>query len=252
MPCLHDPCTPAASEHASSASSAESDVYAITTSKGTDGGTTAINLGATLAHDGHRVVIVNAGSESMDVMLTDDLPVVGSTLADVLAGDVPIEAAVRTHHDAVDVIPLGDPARPGVDWSHLATVLGRLETRYDIVLVQIDTDAQHGRLPAAAIGGMVVATFPGTSPRPRITKPSRAIESSESILRVEYFGRGTEEMTDTGASDRPVTAADAVIPNDEDVWESIISGRPLPRGEPESPAAAAYRELAASLLQNSA
>jgi chromosome partitioning protein len=237
--------------------------------------TTTINLGATLAEYGRKVLVVDfdpqgALSAGLGVP-THDVP----TIYDLLLGGIrdPNEAIVRSPHADIDVIPanidlsaaevhlVNEVARETI----LARVLRGVADRYDVILVDCQPSlglltvnaltAAHGvviplECEFFALRGvaLLVETIDKVRDRlnPAITLDgilatmydSRTLHSREVLERVvETFGD---------------TVLHTVIGRTVKFPDASVAGAPITSFAPDHPAAHAYRQLARELVHRGA
>lgn len=173
------------------------------TTKGGEGGSIAINLGAALANTGRDTVIVEATHGATDVMLGNELNVTEPTMSDVLAGNAPISAATRSGPDGIDIVPSGAACPPEISSVKMAAVIRALKQRYDIVLLHFDGEVSPPTLAPRGIDGVIVVTVRGQSGRRRATKIRSESDQPDFQFREAVpFGPGETQRMDKSALER--------------------------------------------------
>ncbi|MEF8784339.1 MAG: P-loop NTPase [Haloarculaceae archaeon] len=219
--------------------------------------TTSINLGAALAADGYRVVVVELDLAMANVVDFLSLPRSEDdpTLHEVLAGEADIEDAVYQLSTNFAVAPSGTDLEgyTAVDFDRLSAVLDDLSDAFDIVIV--DTGAGLSRATIEPIR-LADATVLVSTPR---VAAIRDVDKTKKISeRVETPVCGLVlTKSGTGASPGPERIADFLdvtllghVPEDEAVPSSQDSGEPVVEADQESNAATQYRRVASNLLSS--
>jgi septum site-determining protein MinD len=230
-------------------------VYAVASSKGGVGKTTTtVNLGATLASAGLSVAVVDGdlGMANLGDALGVDPD--GATLHDVLADDAAVEDAVYEGPEGLAVVP-GDTSIDGfraAEPANLATVLDGLDD-YDYVLVDTGAGLSHDTVLPLGLADEVVLV--STTERDSLTDTEK---TRQVVERLGGTTRGVVltcvDPDDPNADEVAARLATDVIdavPVDPVVRESMREADPLPSYAPGSPAASAYRALAAGLTGES-
>lgn len=229
-----------------------SHVYAVASAKGGVGKTTtAANLAAALAADGHRVVAVDADLGMANLATTLGIDVDGPTLHDVLAGDADVDDATYRGANELAVIPgssmLDDYAI--ADPTALDRVVERLESTYDYVVLDTGAGLSHDTVLPLELADEVVLV--STDQRDALIDTNKTRELADR-LGVPVAGAVIARV-DPDAPDRDVvdewldTEVIETIPEDETVREATTVGEPLETFAPNSPTTSAYRSLAESL-----
>lgn len=206
--------------------------------------TTAINLGAALAARGYETVIVDADLAMPNV--ADLLGVdVETSLHDVLAASATLSETL-TDAGGLTIIP-GETnldAYADADPKKLPKVVNTLARTYDVVV--IDTAAglsTETTIPLELADGVVLVTTPDHVSLTDTGKTGTLSEMVDSPILGALLVRATAEtpITDIDAEfDFPLLGG---IPEDYDA----VGAEPLVTNTPDSPAAAAYRDLADEL-----
>ena len=148
--------------------STDSSVFAIASAKGGVGKTTtAINLGAALAHVSAASVIVVefdlAMANFVDFLKFDYTSERDTTLHDVLAGSAPVADAIYLAPGGFDVLPSGttlDGYR-NADPQRFGAVLNVLRTRYDYVLIDCGAGVSYETiLPLGLATAVILVSQP--------------------------------------------------------------------------------------------
>ncbi|NHN41811.1 P-loop NTPase [Halorubellus sp. JP-L1] len=229
-------------------------VYAIASGKGGVGKTTTtVNLGTALAGVGNRVVIVDVDLGMANLAGFVSLDADGTSLHDVLGGTATVEQATYELANGIWAIPSGVELSGYADVAteELTSVVADLRERFDYVLLDVGAGVSHETvLPL----GLADATLLVST-----TEPAAVQDAKKTVDLVGRAGGsvGGVVVTRTRPED-PVSPEDVTeqigsellvaVPEDPKVRESVHAGTPLVVHEPKSPAARAYRYLAARLL----
>jgi septum site-determining protein MinD len=206
--------------------------------------TTAINLGAALAARGYETVVVDADLAMPNVADVLDVEV-DTCLHDVLAGSATISETL-TDADGLTVIP-GETsldAYADADPKKLPKVVNTLARTYDVVI--IDTAAglsTETTVPLELADGVVLVTTPDHVSLTDTGKTGTLSEMVDSPILGALLVRATDDtpIADIDAEfDFPLLGG---IPEDYDA----VGDEPLVTNASDSPAAAAYRDLADEL-----
>ncbi len=228
-------------------------VYAIASGKGGVGKTTTtVNLGTALAQAGERVAIVDTdlGMANLAgfVSLTPD----ATTLHDVLAGSVSIEDATYRLADNIVAVPSGTDLGEYAETSPegLRDAVETLRSEYDYVFLDVGAGISHETvLPLGLADTVLVVSTP---------EPASIQDSNKTTELTDHAGGDVAGLIVTRVHpdsnvgyddigdrlDLPLLGA---VPEDGAVRESVYSGTPLVVYKEDSPAAVAYREIAAKI-----
>ncbi|WP_323674406.1 cell division ATPase MinD [Halorubellus sp. PRR65] len=234
--------------------STQETVYAIASGKGGVGKTTTtVNLGTALAGVGNRVVIVDVDLGMANLAGFVSLDAQGTSLHDVLGGSATVDQATYELANGIWAIPSGVELDGYADVAteELTTVVAELRERFDYVLLDVGAGVSHETvLPL----GLADATLLVST-----TEPASIQDAKKTVDLVGRAGGTVGGMVVTRTRpDDPVSPEDVAenvgtdllvaVPEDPKVRESVHAGTPLVVHEPKSPAAQAYRYLAARLL----
>ncbi len=221
---------------------------------GTGKTTTAINLGAALNYFGKDVTIVDANLTTPNIGIHLGAPVVPIHLHHVLQGKHKISEAVYIHHSGTKIVPasisLDELRKTKPD--RLKSKLLNLVGLTDIIL--IDSAAGLGREALAAIEAadeLIIVTNPEL---PAVTDALKTIRLAQRLKkRVRGVVLTRTKQNNLDIPNRNVESLlerniIAVIPEDESVREALTLREPVVYSHPKSPAAIAYKTLAASLI----
>jgi len=215
---------------------------------------TAINLGAALSYFGKDVIVVDANLTTPNVGLHLGMPVVPINLHDVLQGKNKIRDAVYIHPSGTKIIPASISVKDlkKTDALRLPFNVRKLNGSADFVI--IDSAAGLGNEALGAIhscDNLLIVTNPEL---PAITDALKAVKVADEI-RKEVLGvvltKSAECERDVSVSnietllEKPVIS---VIPFDSSMREALIVKDAVVFTHPKSPAAIAYKRLAAMLI----
>ena len=228
-------------------------VYAIASGKGGVGKTTtAVNLGAALAEDGHAVVVVDTdlGMANLAGFLdfdSDD----GATLHEVLAGEADIDDAVYAAPGDIDVVPSNTDieAFARADTTRLREVVEELRGEYDYVLLDTGAGISHDTvLPLGLADEVLLVSTPDVASVSDTAKTGDLTERVGGTVAGAVLNKRSSNILDaTDVEETLGTDVLAVVPADDAVPMSIDAGRPTVDFAPASPAALVYDTLAAVL-----
>lgn len=226
------------------------DVYAVASGKGGVGKTTTVvNLGVVLRRANHSVALVDAdlGMANLGTVLGVEGE---ATIHDVLSGEATLdEALVEEAAGFAVLVGSRDLASyPDADPAGLKGIIGTLSERYDVVLVDTGAGISYEDvLPLGLVDGVILVTTPDPAAVGDTTKTAQLTGLSSGVVEglvVTHAGPTTDA---THIASQIGVELLGVIPHDSAVRESTAAGRPLEAMAPDSPGAAAYRELASTL-----
>jgi len=232
-------------------------VYAIASGKGGVGKTTTtVNLGTALAGAGNEVVVVDVDLGMANLAGFVSLEAGEATLHDVLGGDADVEAATYELASSIYAVPGGMEldGYAGTETEALAPVVEALRDRFDYVLLDVGAGVSHETvLPLGLADSVLVVSTP---------EPASVQDSQKTVDLTDRAGGDVGGLIVTRVHpDSDVSYTDiadglglellATIPEDSAVRSSVFAGTPLVVHDPESPAAMAYKRLAARVLGRS-
>jgi chromosome partitioning protein len=248
-------------------------IYALANQKGGVGKTTtAVNLGAYLAHGGQRVLVVDIDPQcNATSSLGVDKRAVGQSTYDLLVPQASLEKVLRsTGRARLDLVPAA-PALAGATVElvslpqreyRLQEALAGLDQRYDYVL--IDCPPSLGLLTVngltAASHGVIIPVQCEYLALEGLSQLARAIELVRRALNPELRLRGlvmTMYDTRTTLSKQvveevhrhfPKRVFRTIIPRSVRLSEAPSYGEPIISYAPQSAGALAYAALARELL----
>ncbi len=219
--------------------------YAVASGKGGVGKTTtAVNTATELAGRGYDVVVVDA-----DLAMTNLGRVVGvdhePTLHDVLAGDAALEAAI--HDDgAFAVVPGTDDIGKirDADPAELRRVIKRLQTGFEVVIVDTGAGVDHETMVACGLADDVVLVTTPDGTAVTDTKKSRAmVETVDGDVLGVVVTRTPDAAAATSAADELGVELLGAAPEAPEV----VGDEPVVTTAPDSAVAAAYSDIAERL-----
>lgn len=213
--------------------------------------TTAANLAICLAELGRDVILVDANFTTPDLTMHFGTPIGTPTMHHILAGEYTIEQAVHTHVSGLKFIPasVAITDMKKARYHRLEKMIEKLRGDYVILDTQAGLSSEVLSVIAAADEVLVV-----TNPEwPAITDALKTI-----LLAKEYGAHITGVVLSkvTNSKIEPnmkglesILEANivAVVPDDREVKESVAIKNPVVVSSPNSDAAIAYRQLAASI-----
>jgi len=223
-------------------------VFTIAGGKGGVGKTTtAVNVGTALQEADYDVVTVDAdlGMANMAAMLGVEFD---NSLHEVLAEESAVSDTLTEGPGGLTVVP-GEQsleAFADADPAKLRKVVKTLVNAYDVVLIDTGAGLSHeATVPLGLADSVLLVTTPDE------VAVGDANKTAGLAKRVDGEVIGSILTRATGPEDIEAVAADlehsllAVIPEDAEA----TSNEPLVLNSPDSPAAEAYRQLAASLVR---
>ncbi|MCD2200457.1 MinD/ParA family protein [Halobacterium sp. KA-4] len=231
-------------------------VFAVASGKGGVGkSTTTANLGVALADDGFDVAVmdVDLGMANLAGLLGVDPNV---TLHDVLGGEAsPADATYETN--GLTLVPgstdLEQFAR--ADAKSLHRVVEYLRERHDVVLLDAGAGLSYDIAMAMNVAdGVLLVTTAELASLTDATKTGKLVGKLDKPVVGAVFTRtGDGSFDDVEGIATALGTTDAVtvsVPHDDAVKLAVRKGRPVVSLKPESPAARAYKRLAAKLADS--
>ncbi|OIB58431.1 cell division ATPase MinD [Natrialba sp. SSL1] len=228
-------------------------VYSIASGKGGVGKTTTtVNLGTALAQAGKRVAIVDVDLGMANLAGFVSLSPDSTTLHDVLAGNAAVEDATYRLAENIVAVPSGIGLDEYAETSPegLREVVSDLRAAYDYVLLDVGAGISHETVLPLGLADAVLLV---STPEPAAVQDTqKTIELTARaggdiaglVLTRTHPGSDISHEDLAGRLDVPLLAS---VPEDDAARESVYAGTPLVAYEPNGPAAAAYRRLAADL-----
>lgn len=225
-------------------------VVAVASGKGGVGKTTTVtNLGVVLRRSNHSVALVDA-----DLGMANLAPMLGisgdQTLHDVLAGRADLDEALVTETSGFAVLPGSETLTnfSAADPSGLGAVLDSLAEDYDFVLVDTGAGMTHeGVLPLSLADQVLLVTSPDPAAVENTKKTAKLTELADGVIAGVVVTKADETIDADEVAARIGVELLGIVPFDPTVRRSTAAGKPLEAVDPDSPAAAAYREFATVL-----
>ena len=207
--------------------------------------TTVINTAYALSALEYDVVMVDA-----DLAMPNLHTILGSshepTIHDVLSGSEPLEAAVDTSGEVAAVY--GDPSLDRyteADPAELRTVAKRLQTAFDVIVLDTGSGVKHETMvPCGLADDVVLVTTPKDRGVADTTRTKEMAEHVDGRIPGVVVTRADDE---TGAEIAAKLEVDllAAIPDEPE----IVGTEPVITEAPDSAAAAAYGRVADRLSE---
>lgn len=207
--------------------------------------TTAINIGATLQENGYDVAVVDAdlGMANLGEMLGVEYE---TSLHDVLAGNSTVSEGMTDAQGGMTVVP-GEQSLEAfaeADPAKLRKVIKTLRSAYDVVLVDTGAGLSHETtVPLGLADGIILVTTPDSVAVNDTIKTRELAERVDGTILGALITRVTRNTDVADIADQFEMPLLGVIPDDLEATET----EPLVLNSPDSDAADAYRQLAASL-----
>lgn len=216
--------------------------------------TTCANMAIGIAQLGKRVTLLDADLAMANLGITLGMEDTPTTLHEVLAGDANIEDAIYEGPAGLKFVPSGLSLDTflRIDIERLKPVVSGLLENTDILLL----DAPGG-LGKNVLGAMISAAelLIVTMPDPSALADALKTKLIGNRLNMEILGvvlnMSRNDKTEVSPEevsvllDSPILQ---VIPYDDNVKRGSVEGKPVIIRNPESPAAKAYKRLAATLV----
>lgn len=232
-----------------------STLITVTSGKGGVGKTTtAINLAAALNDFGKDVVILDANLTTPNVGLHLGAPIVPVSLNHVLSGKAKVSDAVYEHESGTKIVPSSLSARElkKINHSKLKDVGKNLKKMADYVI--FDSAAGLGEEALASMEAadeLIIVTNPEIPAVTDALKAAKAIEEMGKEVKgviVTRVKNRKNEMPIENIEDMLELPILGVIPEDENVANSVVLKDALIYSHPKSKASRAYKKIAAKLI----
>ncbi|OFV67761.1 MAG: cell division ATPase MinD, archaeal [Candidatus Syntrophoarchaeum caldarius] len=229
-------------------------VYTIASGKGGTGKTTTTaNLGTALAALGKRVVILDADIGMANLGLVMGLEKHPITLHEVLSGNARIEDAIYAGPAGVMVAPCGVSLKgfQNSNPERLKDVMGSLVEQFDIMLIDAPAGiSKDAVIPMAIADEVILVVNPEISSMADALKTKVLTEMVGGKVMGAIVNRAGMEKVDIPkqkVAELLNTVVIGVIPEDANVRRAAAFKTPLVVNTPKSPAAVAYKKIAAKL-----
>ena len=213
-----------------------------------------VNLGVVLRRADHTVALVDGdlGMANLGPMLG---VTGGGTLHDVLSEGLSLEEALVEEAPGFAVLRGSESLSdyPEADPRRLEEVLDSLAADYDFVIVDTGAGLSHEDVLPLGLADRVLLV---SSPDPAAVGDTRKTAELAGLARGDIAGllvtKAESDFDAAAAAEVIGVELLGVIPYDATVRRSTAAGRPLEAVDPDTPAAEAYRELAAAIADGSA
>ncbi len=216
---------------------------------------TTINLGVALGLFGKDVIIIDANLPTPNVALHLKIPPEAKTLNDVVRGEIGIDKAAYLLKAHVRVIPaaFGVESLQGFEPKKFKKLIKKIEADNDLTL--IDCAPGLGIEVINALRASENAIIVVNPELPSLADASKAIQIAQDLgveitgVIINRSGRFKHELTDEEiASVMGNIKILGKVPEDSLVASSVSFGQPVVTLYPFSPAAHAFKQIAAALI----
>jgi len=207
--------------------------------------TTAINIAAALEESGYDTVVVDAdlGMANLGEMLGLELD---ASIHEVLAGDAIVSDALTEAEGGVTAVP-GEQtleAFAEADPAKLRKVIKTLRNTFDVVLVDTGAGLSHETMvPLGLADGILLVTTPDDVAVNDTVKTADLADRVDGEVLGTLITRVARDTDVSAIAERFEMPILGVVPDDSDA----AGEEPLVFNAPDSTAAEAYEQLAASL-----
>ncbi|MHC1604067.1 MAG: cell division ATPase MinD, partial [Candidatus Syntropharchaeales archaeon] len=229
-------------------------VYTIASGKGGTGKTTTtVNLGTALSALGKRVVILDADIGMANLGLVMGLEKHAVTLHEVLGGSAKIDDAIYEGAAGVMVAPCGVSLKgfQNSNPERLKDVMGALVEQFEIMLIDAPAGiSKDAVIPMAIADEVILVVNPELSSMADALKTKVLTEMVGGKIKGAIVNRAGMENVDIPkqkVAELLNTRVIGVIPEDPNVRRAAAFKTPLVINTPKSPAAVAYKRIAAQI-----
>src|SRR3989344_3282542 len=214
--------------------------------------TTVANLGALLAQDfGKKVLIVDGNLSNANLALHFGFSKPTYTFHDVLSRKVRVEKALYEHESGLHLLPASLHGKP-VSYKLLKSYLSSLRSYYDLILVDGSPSPRDGLLEAVAASDEVFlisqpdyVTLSATLKTLKYAQEKHTHVAGLILNRV----RGKKfEMNASQVQSHTKVPVVCVLKDDEAILASLNKGKPAAFTKKNSDAVVEYKKLAAALI----
>ncbi len=214
--------------------------------------TTVVNLGAVIAKDfNKKVLIVDGNFSAPNLGLHIGAVNPRHTLHDVLSGKLPITQAVYEHELGFDYLP-SCLIHKKIDVYKLKQKLQEVKDNYDVVLIDSSPNLNHEMLSAMVASDelLVVTTpdFPTLSATMNAIRVAKKRKTPISGLIMNKVRNMRYELSVDDVQDATNTPVLALLHDDHKVLEALSETMPYSIHSPKRNAAVEYKKLAAALI----
>jgi len=229
-------------------------VYTIASGKGGTGKTTTtVNLGAAFAGLGKKTLILDADIGMANLGLLLGLEKSKVTLHEVLAGSANIEDAIYEGPNGLKVVPSGISLQ-GFQNSNpekLHDIMGELVEKFDFMLIDAPAGiSKDGVVPLAIADEVILVVNPEISSIADALKTKILVEMLDNVVMGAVLNKAGSTATEF-SKEKVEKLLDLTVletvPEDVNVRNAAAFKMPVVIKDPESPAAVAFKRLAASL-----
>ncbi|MFQ6063260.1 MAG: cell division ATPase MinD [Methanosarcinales archaeon] len=229
-------------------------VYTIASGKGGTGKTTTtINIGTALAMLGKKTIILDADIGMANIGLLLGLEKSSITLHEVLAGKADIKKAIYNGPGGVKVVPSGISLQgfQNADPDKLQSVMIDLIEGIDFMIIDAPAGiSKDGVIPLAIADSVILVVNPELSSMADALKTKVLTEMVGGQVEGVILNRGGVDETEINkhkVSEILGVKVLEVIPEDANIRRSAAFKTPIVVRTPDSPAAIAYKRIAAKL-----
>ncbi len=214
--------------------------------------TTTVNLGASLAKDfGKKVLIVDGNYSAPNLGLHIGVVKPEKTLHDVLSGKLNIKKATYAHDLGFDYLP-SNLIHKKIDVYKLKQKLAEIKSNYDVILVDSSPNLNHEMLSTIVASDelLVVTTpdYPTLSATMNAVRLAKQKSTKISGLVLNKVRNKNFELNLSDIEDATNTPVLAILNDDLKVLESLAETTPFALRHPGQNAAVEYKELAGTLI----